>query len=78
MDTCTIVNEDGSLKTKIYCKPTPTYQYLNWDSIYHLEHKISMVCMLLRRPEMVVSEPSDREEEVKHVKRALTANGYMK
>ena len=30
--TCIIVNEDGSLKTKIYCKVTHTYQYLNWDS----------------------------------------------
>ena len=33
--------------------------------------------MLLRRAETVVLEPSDREE-VKHVKRALTVNGYKK
>ena len=31
-DTCIIMNEDGSLKTKIYRKPTHTNQYLNWDS----------------------------------------------
>ena len=73
---CIIVNRDGCLKAKI-CKPTHTDQYLNWDSNHHLEYKRSVVCTLLRRAETVVSESSDREE-VKHVKKTLTANGYKK
>ena len=32
--------------------------------------------MLLRRAETVVSEPPNREEVVKHIKKALTANVY--
>ena len=77
LDTCVLVTEDGSLKTKFYHKPTNTDHYLNWVSIHHLEHKRSLVHTLLRRAETVVSQPSDREE-VKHVKTALAANGYMK
>ena len=32
---------------------------------------------LLRRAETVITEKEDRKEEVEHVKRALTANGYQ-
>ena len=51
---------------------------LIWDSNHHLDHNKSVVCMLLRRVEMVVSEQSDREDEVKHIKKALTRNVYKK
>ena len=59
-------------------KNTHTDQYLNQDSNYHLEYKRSVFCTHLRRVETVMSERSDREEEVKHVKKELTAHGYMK
>ena len=57
LDTCILVNEDGSLKTKIYRKPTHTDQFLNWDSNQHIDHKRSVIHTLLRRVEQVVSEP---------------------
>ena len=69
------MNDDCTLKTNIYCKPTHTGQYLNWDSNHHLEHKRSVVHT---RAETVVSEPEDLEEEVKHVKNVLRVNGYKK
>ena len=73
-----ILNDDGTLKTKIYCKPTHTDQCLNWDSNHHLEHKRSVVHTLLRRAEIVVSEPEDVREEVNQIKKVLTVNGYKK
>ena len=76
LDTCVIVNDDGTLRIMIYSKPTHTDQYLVWDSNHHLENKRSVVRTLLRRAETVVSDPSD--EEVKYVKKAQSANGYKK
>ena len=58
----------------IYRKSTHPDQYLNWDSTHHLEHKRSLVRTLLKRDEAVVSDPSDREEEVRHVKKGLSVN----
>ena len=74
LDTPVIVNDDGTLKTKIYHKPTHTDQYLNWHSNHHLEHKRSVVCTLLCRAEIVVLEQDDMKEAMKHV----TVNKYKK
>ena len=68
-DTLVIVNDDGTLKTKIYRKLTNTDQYLNWDSNHRQKHKRSVVSTVLCRTERVVLGPEDVKEEVKHVKR---------
>ena len=73
-----ILNDDGTLKTKIYCKRTHTDQYLNLDSKHQLEHKMLVVHTLLHRAETVVSELDDVREEANHVKKVLTVNGYKK
>ena len=78
LDTLVILNDDGTLKTKIYCKPTHTDQYLNWDSNHQLEHKRLVVQTLLRRAETVTSKPEDVREEVNHIKKVLRVNGYKK
>jgi len=76
LDTLVCRQPDGTLKVKVYRKPTHTEQYLNFSSHHPLEHKLSVVRTLLHRAESVVTDPTDREEEIAHVKDALRNCGY--
>ena len=57
--TCTVRQDDGSLRIKVYRKPTYTDQYLNWESNHPLEHKISVARTLFHRANTVPSHPED-------------------
>jgi len=76
LDTSTVKKEDGSLKVKIYRKPTHTDQYLQFDSNHPLEHKLSVVRTLHHRASTVITEDADKEKERKHVNEALKKCGY--
>ncbi|XP_077986089.1 uncharacterized protein LOC144440576 [Glandiceps talaboti] len=78
LDTTTVIQDDGSLKTKIYRKPTHTDQYLNFYSNHPLQHKLGVIRTLHHRADTVITYNSDREEEKTHINQALYRCGYPK
>ena len=64
LDTWSVINDDGSIKTKVYRKETHMDQNLNFNSDHPLEHKT------------VVVKTNANVEEKSHVKQALNMNGY--
>ncbi len=66
----------GPSFVRVYHKPTHTDQYLNWDSNHYLEHKMSVVRILLWQAGKLVSNPCDRDAEIQHVKSVQRSNRY--
>ena len=77
LDTQIILNDDASIDTKVYRKPTHTDQYLNWFSNHPLQHKRSVARTLIERASTIPSSEKEKEQELTHIKEALTANGYQ-
>ena len=66
LDTLSVINEDGTIKTRVYRKDTHTDQYLNFESNHPLEHNRGVVKTLAHRAKTVVSERDDRRKELDH------------
>ena len=58
LDILVMPNEDGSLSSTVYRKPTHTDLYLQWDSHHTLPSKYSVIGILLHRAETICSNPS--------------------
>ena len=70
------VEEDGSLSTSIYRKPTHTNQYLQWDSHHSIANKYSVINSLLHRANNISSNQEQKKEELTHIEEALTICKY--
>ncbi|XP_015121008.1 uncharacterized protein LOC107043859 [Diachasma alloeum] len=68
-------NEGGTLGHQVYRKPTHTDRYLNATSYHHPSQKNSAISSLMYRA-LTISQPSNVNSEVEHLKTALTKNGY--
>ena len=76
LDTLSVINEDGTIRTRVFRKETHTDQYLNFDSNHPLEHKRGVVRTLTHRARSIVSDLGERKKELEHVREALGYNGY--
>ena len=76
LGTLVSVQENSTLRVRVYRKPTHTDQYLPFDSAHPLEHKLSVVRTLYHRAETVVMQWDDIVEEKRHVGEALKKCGF--
>ena len=75
LDTLVTPQEDGTLTTSVYRKPTHTDLYLQWDSHHNLASKYSVINTLTHRVKAVCSNSELLETELKHLQEIL---GYCK
>ena len=72
LDTLVTTNEDDSLNTKVYRKPTHTDLYLQWDSHHSIAAKYSVINTLHHRAKAVCSNKQLLKEEEEHLQKVLT------
>ena len=65
-----IPNEDGSLSTTVYRKPTHTNLYLQWGSHHTVASKYSVIGTLHHRAETICSSPQLLQQEEKYLQKA--------
>ena len=69
-------NEDGSLSTTIYRKPTHTDLYLQWASHHTVSSKYSVIGTLHHRAETICSSPQLPQQEEKYLQKSLQRRKY--
>ena len=75
LDTLVKPEADNSLSIRVYCKPTHTDQYLQWDSHHNLSAKYSVIGTLTHRAKSVCTTPGLLNEEL-HLKETLVRCKY--
>ena len=78
LDTTVKPEVYGKLSITVYRKPTHTDQYLQWDNHHHLSAKYSIISSLTHRAKTVCSNPELLQNEMEHVRKALTSCKHLK
>ena len=76
LDSLVHRNEDGSLYSTVYRKPTHTDQYLHFTSHHPLSQRCGVIRTLMDRADNICTREADRIAEKAHVKQALESCGY--
>ena len=76
LDILITPEEDGSLKTSVFRKPTHTDLYLQWDSHHTIPSKYSVAGTLYHRTKTVCSNSQLLQEEENHFFQALRRCKY--
>ena len=76
LDSLVHRNDDGTLYTTVYRKPTHTDQYLHFTSHHPLSQRLGVIRTLMDRADNLCSREADKQAEVAHVKQALVRCGY--
>ena len=76
LDTLVTLLADNSLSITVYCKPTHTDQYLQWDSHHSLSVKYSVIGTLTHRAKTVCTDPQLVQRELQHFRKVLRRCNY--
>ena len=76
LDTIVKPEADDSLSVTVYRKLTHTDQYLQWNSHHHLSAKFSVIHTLSHMAKTVCSRPELLQQEMDHLRKALTKSKY--
>ena len=76
LDVLLTREEDGTVSTSVYRKPTHTDQYLVFESHHPMAHKRAVVKTLMHRAETLCSLGVSQAQEGKRLQEALEKNGY--
>ena len=76
LDTLVKPEVDNSLSIKVYCKPTHTDQYLQWDRHHNLSAKYSVIGTLIHMAKTVCTTLELLNEELQHLRESLVRCKY--
>ena len=77
LDTIVKPEADGGLSITVYRLPTPTGQYLQWDSHNHLSAKHSVISTLTHGARTVCNKPELLQKEMDQLRKALIHCKYL-
>ena len=76
LDCIISLNEKREIKTKVYRKPTHTYQYTHVSSNQPLHVKLATIENLVRRAKFACSDQTSLNEEISYIRKTMQLNGY--
>ena len=76
LDILVTSEQDGSLSTTVYRKPTHTDLYLQWDNIHSISSKYSVIGTLHHKAKTICSRPQLLQQQEEYLHKVLTKCKY--